>query len=129
MEAPAAVVLAETAAVTALTVQVEIAAKGKKQQPESSERKAALFIPEAEAAQRRGSVAPVEVAPDAQLHTTPTVLMVSRIQEAVVAPDHGWKTFSHTLAPAAPVSSLSAISDREEPKWQRIWHLFPTALL
>ena len=89
MEAPAAVVLAETAAVTALTVQVKNTAKGKKQPPESSERQAAIFIPAAEAAQRMGPVAPVEVALDARLHPAPTVLMVQRIQEAVVAPDHG----------------------------------------
>ena len=76
-----------------------------------------------------GSVALVEAAPDAQLHPIPTVLMVSRIQEAVVAPDHGWNTPTHTLAPAVPESLSSATSDREEPKWQRIWHLFPTALL
>ena len=51
MEAPAAVVVTETAAVTALTVQVKITAQGKKQPPESSERQAAIFIPEAEAVQ------------------------------------------------------------------------------
>ena len=54
MEAPAAVVVvarAAMAAVTALTVQVEITAQGKKQPPESSERQAAIFIPEAEAVQ------------------------------------------------------------------------------
>ena len=76
-----------------------------------------------------GPVALVEAAPDAQLDPSPTVLMVSRIQEAVVAPDHGRNTHPHTLAPAVPESLSSAISDREEPKWQRIWHWFPTALL
>ena len=76
-----------------------------------------------------GPGARVEAAPDAKLDPIPTVLMVSRIQEAVVAPDHSWNTHQHTLAPAVPESLSSAISDKEEPKWQRIWHWFPTALL
>ena len=51
MEAPAAVAMEAPAAVTALTVQVDFTAQGKKQPPESSERQAVIFIPEAEAVQ------------------------------------------------------------------------------